>query len=367
MGKLNAALQSIHATKKTDDTPKADKIIILHYEKLHDSPFQYRDKGKSEEVKEKEVISLALDIVADGKILEPLNVRKIDTDEYEIIAGHKRKLAIKYIVEVLRLKKFAFVPCIVENLTEAQVRHRVISSNNQRVKSDWEIMYELEEKKKLIEECPDDFPHLKGVGRLNEKLAAEFNLSKSTVGEYLQISKNLSETAMEAFQSGELNKSAAVSMASLSHEEQDMLIDEGVTKQKDIKAYKEEKVEKTIHRTTVTDTVKTVKTHNFTEDSKENKAESDDKVIDVLPGQIRVANTDMELVEDAHVDDTEPVEAICIDVEENNIFQKINSEIRELVEFPTEESLRGETSEDDYYVRLSAVIEILEKYKQYIN
>ena len=215
-----------------------------------------------------------------------------------INTGHNRTLVAKYLTEVEKLEGYRDVPCIIRELSDVQAEYLCISSNNQRLKTEYEIMHELETRLRLLKETPEAFPKLQGPGRMVEKLAQEMNLSKSTAGEYLQISKNLSENAMESFKNGELNKSAAVSISSLPHEEQDKLIDAGITKQKDIKAYKEEKVEKTIHRTTVTDTVKTIKNHNIQKQNLENPVEETALVIDVLPGQYRVANTDMELEEE---------------------------------------------------------------------
>lgn len=307
MGTLGAALESIHSSKKMNDAPKSDRIIMVHYSKLRTNKNQYRNEGKTPEQIRQEIEDLAFEIRAVGKILEPCNIRKVDTDEYEVLGGHHRRDAARLNVEKYGLKEYEFVPCISENnLTDAQAEYRLYCGNEQVPKTEWQIMHELERKRALIEEHPEDFPLLQGPGRLIDKLAAQSHMSKSTVGEYLQISRNLSGNAMESFKHGELNKSAAVAMAGLSREEQDRLIDEGITKQKDIKAYKEEKVEKTTHRTTVTDSVKTVKTHNVNDtDNKDVPNFGTDVLVEsaeVLSSQMRVANTDMEIEE-------EPVEA----------------------------------------------------------
>lgn len=337
MGTLGAALESIHAVRKPSDTPKTEKIVPVHYSKLHKSPFQYRDKGKSKDVIQREIESLAFDIKADGQIVEPLLVRKMGTDEYEIIAGHHRWEAAKYIVEIMGEKKFEFCPCIIKKVTEVQTEYMVNSSNNQRPKTDWEIMHELEIKRKLLEEHPEDFPHLKGAGRMIDKLAREVNLSKSTVGEYLQISKNLSDKGMEAFQSGELNKSAAVSMASLSPAEQDKLIDEGVTKQKDIKAFKEEKLAKNVQKEDVVDTVKSSKSHTLKEQNTTKIQEKKPESVDILPEE-------------------------CPADEIKNIFRKILNEIEEMAKQLDAPIYEGDR-ETDYYVRLSDIYEVFEKYQ----
>lgn len=244
MGTLGAALESIHSVKKTNDMPKADKIIMIHYSKLHTNQHQYRNEGKTKEVIEQEIEDLAFELRAAGKILTPCIVRKSGTDTYEMIGGHHRRDAARLNVEKYGLKDFAFVPCIVEqNLSDVQAEYRLFSDNEQVPKTDWQKMHELERKKALIEKYPEEFAMLQGAGRLVDKLSVLSGMSKSTVGEYLQISKNLSEHAMESFKNGSLNKSAAVSLSGLSHAEQDKLIHAGVTRQKEIRAYKEEKTE----------------------------------------------------------------------------------------------------------------------------
>lgn len=221
-----------------------EEVVYIPYDYLHRSPYQYRDTGLTKEQIQEQVESLAFDIEVDGRIQQPCIVRETipgKTDDYEIVAGHHRILAAKYLTEVKKLDGFKEVPCLVRELSDAQAEYLCNSSNNLRPKTDYQIMHELETKMRLLKEHPEEFPHLTGPGRMVDKLAKEMNLSKSTVGEYLQISKNLSKDAMESFESGQLNKSAAVTLSSLSHEEQDKLMDAGITKQKDIKAYKAEK------------------------------------------------------------------------------------------------------------------------------
>lgn len=66
-------------------------------------------------------------------------------------------------------------------------------------------LYKLERMQYLINNYPDEFPEIQG-GRMVDRLAKKYNLSKSTVGEYLSISKNLGDTAMEAFENRNLQR-----------------------------------------------------------------------------------------------------------------------------------------------------------------
>lgn len=277
-------------------------VKYIHYTKLVDNPKQYCDEKSMDEI-----INLAWKIRADGEVLQPCLIRKIDTDSYELIAGHKRKRACKYLVEVEGEKKYEFVPCFIKNLSDARAEFQLYSSNGFHEKTDYEIMCELEGMKRLLEEHPEEFPDLPS-GRMVEKLASQLNMKKSTVGEYLQIGKNLSDEAMNKFKSGELTKSAAVSLTSLPESEQNQLIEQGITKQKDIKAYKDEKTERTVHRTTVTESVKTTKEHIASEPTvsdipKRNYViNTDDFGADVLieepmEGQYKFVDKDMNIEE----------------------------------------------------------------------
>ena len=100
---------------------------------------------------------------------------------------------------------------------------------------------ELERMKYLIETYSGRVPDYQ-KGRIVDRLAAQMNMSKTTVGEYLTISKNLEEEGKKQFRSGELKKSAAVELASLGQEEQKELLKKGTTSLREIRTYKKEKV-----------------------------------------------------------------------------------------------------------------------------
>lgn len=306
MAGLSKLLQE-DATLRKDDTLPKMVIRYIHYSKMRSNKKQYCDAQDDEEI-----ISLAWKIHAARGLLQPVVLRKTDTDEYDIIAGHKRRLAIKYLVEVMGFEQYALVPSYIKNESDVRTEFNLYASNGFHNKTDYEKMTELVEMKRLLEQYPDEFPEFP-AGRIVEKLEKQIGMARSTIGEYLSIDKKLSEKGMEAFKSGEINKSAAVALASLSHEEQDTLLDEGVTKQKDIKAYKEEKTERIVHRTTVTDSVKNTIVHKV-EDDTNTLSDSTSGVIDVLPGQYRVTNTDMDIEEVDVIEEkplSEAVETNC--------------------------------------------------------
>lgn len=268
------------------------KLHKIHISELYDGKFQYRDKNKTPEEIREEAINLSVSIEMAGKVIEKPIVRKLADHRYEIISGHTRVRACRYLAEEVGKKEFEYVECYVEEMTDEEADYNTAAANVRKPTTEAELLHEIEKERERAYKVKD--PNVRG--RLVEQLATKYGRSKSTIGEYITISKNLSDKAREAFDSEVINKSAAVTMASLSHEEQDKLVDAGVTRQKDIKAYKEAQVEKTVHRTTVTDTVKTTKTH-MVEDTAGDIADETINAVEVLPGQYRVANTEMDLEE----------------------------------------------------------------------
>ena len=229
--------------KKSENHPSRVTKWI-HYSKLKDNPAQYRYGRTPEERKalqaeaRKKEEALADLIEADGEVLQDLLVRKIDTDEYEIIAGHHRRGACRILVEERGKEQYAMLPCLVRNISDVRSEFAVYSSNGYAQKTDYEIMCEIEGMKHLLETYPEEFPEVP-TGRMVERLGQLLGMKKSTVGEYLTISKNLGEKGMEKFQGGELTKSAAVAISGMPEEEQDELISRGITTHTEIKKEKQ--------------------------------------------------------------------------------------------------------------------------------
>lgn len=210
----------------------------IHYTKLKRNSKQYRERTR-------EMVEDLADLIEnDGEVLQNLIVRKCDADTYEIVAGHKRVMACQLLVEERGKKQFEFLPCVIRNVSDARARFSLVSTNIVDKKNSYEVMHELEEMIYLMENYPEEFPEMKEKGRLVEKLAKRLNMAKSVVIDYQMISHNLGEQGRKAFQSGKLNKTAAVAMSGLPEQDQEELLQKGITKAKEITSYKEEKKRK---------------------------------------------------------------------------------------------------------------------------
>ncbi|WP_456056176.1 ParB/RepB/Spo0J family partition protein [Agathobacter sp.] len=227
------------AVKKPNTHPRSE-TKWLHYTKLIDNTDQYRKSATDEDI-----AAFAEVIRSAGKVLQDLLVRKSGPDKYEIIAGHHRRLACKYLVEVEGLKEYEFLPCKIENVDDVQAEFQLYATNAFMPKTDAEKLHEIERMKYLLEKYPDQFKEADNSGRIIEKIANIMKMGKTTVGDYVSISKNLSDKAMEQFEKGKINKSAALVLSSLPEPEQDALVDEGKTTMKAIKEHKEHSVKRT--------------------------------------------------------------------------------------------------------------------------
>jgi|GEM_PF-934830 len=271
-----AKFNEVFSTEKKEQVKHPNmKIKWVHYSKLCRSEYQFYAEGM-EEIK-----AMASILLADGRILQTLLIRQADADEFEIIGGHKRTLACKYITEELKIEGYEFLPCTLIGCSDVQARFRTMSTNAYHVKTDFEKMKEIEDMVYLIKTYPEEFPEYQKKGRLVEQLAEKLKMSRSVVGDYQTISHNLGEKGREKFEKGDIGKSAATALAGLPEIEQETLLDEGVTSHKEIKSYKAGKqAEQLDNDTTIPGqyeiqnmdmNIETIKVETIRKDKEENK------------------------------------------------------------------------------------------------
>lgn len=294
MAKFNSLFQDTDI-KKQEAHPRKDAKWI-HYTKLKSNEKQYRGAAKER------VIELASLIEASGGVLQNLIVRKIDTDEYEIIAGHHRRDACRYLVEEKGLTEYEFLPCEVKSISDVLAEFQLYSSNGFVPKTDYERMHEIERMKFLLENFPEAFPHMKSTGRMVERLADQLHMPKSTVGEYLSISSNLGEKGMQAFKDGEIKKSAAVALASLPEQEQEELIKEGITSHKEITEFKNAKKTEPSAANRIFAIYADEDDKQSPKEMGEGNADSLVNEKESLPGQYVIANKEMDIEEEADIE-----------------------------------------------------------------
>lgn len=148
--------------------------------------------------------------IAEHGILQPLVVRSIGKDKYEIIAGERRFRAAQQV----GLKT---VPSVVKNYTDKQAIAVALIENLQR--SDLNVLEVAVGLQKLV----DDFT------LTHERVAQLVGRSRSSVTNLLRL-LDLSETAKKALQDGQMEMGHARALLSLNAAQQEMLTNEIIAK-----------------------------------------------------------------------------------------------------------------------------------------
>jgi ParB/RepB/Spo0J family partition protein len=173
-----------------------DNAKMIALDRLHDSPFQPRNKYNK-------IDELAASMKELG-VLQPLLVREVESD-FEIIAGHRRKRgAVK--------AGLAKVPCVVVEMTDVEVREAILIENGQR-----EDVPPLEEL--------DIYLSLRADGMEPEEIAARIGRPVGYVYRRLQLN-NLCNAGQDALAAGDLGLGIAELIARLAdHDVQAKAVD----------------------------------------------------------------------------------------------------------------------------------------------
>ena len=164
------------------------------------------------------------------------------TDEYEIIAGHKRRLAVLKLLSEGKAE-YEMIPCKVEG-AEDSIKNRLIlifTNSTQRERTDYEKMQEIKEVKELLTEWKKDN---KLPDKMQNVIAEILGTNKTKVGTLENIDKNLIAPFMEEYAAGNISTNAANEIAGLEQDAQQALYETyretGSLVAKDAKALKEE-------------------------------------------------------------------------------------------------------------------------------
>lgn len=214
------------------------KTVKISIHKLRPAP----DKENFYHIDDEEVETTARTIELVG-IQQNFVVKPIeDTDEFEIVVGHKRRLSILKLLAEGKTE-FETVPCKIEE-TGDDVRNELIlifTNSTQRDRSDYERMKEIKRVKELLEEYKKDN---KLTGKKQDIIAAILGTNKTKVGNLENIDHNLIEEFKTEFAAEKINTSTANEIAGLDKEAQQALYETyketGSLKAKDAKEKKAE-------------------------------------------------------------------------------------------------------------------------------
>jgi len=168
---LGRGLDAILQSPETDITSKdisgnyvVGAIANIAVEKIVSNPFQPRDQFDDELINE-----LAASIEKQG-IIQPITVRKLGYDKYQLISGERR-------LRASRVAGISEVPCYIRVANDEQMLEMALVENIHR--KDLNAIEIAISYQRLLEEC--ELTH--------EKLSERISKNRSTITNYLRLLK----------------------------------------------------------------------------------------------------------------------------------------------------------------------------------
>ncbi len=202
---LGRGLSAILESPETDITSKdisgnyvAGAIANLAIDKIETNPFQPR-----EDFDESALAELAQSILEQG-IIQPLTVRKMGYDKYQLISGERRFRASK-------IAGIASIPCYIRVANDEQMLEWALIENIQR-----ENLNAIEiaiSYNRLIEEC----------SLTQDELSKKVGKNRTTVTNYMRLLK-LPAEVQAALRSGAISMGHARSVINVDDEQKQLVI-----------------------------------------------------------------------------------------------------------------------------------------------
>lgn len=214
-----AAVQEAGPAQETEN---AFSVVMLDVEDLMPSKDNFYSTENIDE--------LAAAIELSGCIEQNLVVKPEAHGKYEVIAGHRRRLAALKLVEEGK-EEYRKVPCRIKKESD-EIRDRlslIFTNATARQLTDWEKVKQAEELKevlteykKALQEENKDKPkeERERIGRIREIVAQMLNTSTTQIGRMEAISNNLSQDFKGELEKGNINISTAHELSRLDEEGQ---------------------------------------------------------------------------------------------------------------------------------------------------
>lgn len=218
--KLNLpSADDLFSTQEERDEEKRETLIDLPVEEISDFP------NHPFKVKMDENMTALVESVKEYGVLNPALVRPKSEGGYEMIAGHRRKLASE-------LAGRQEIPCIVRNLSDDEATIIMVDSNLQReevLPSEKAFAYKMKleamnrqagRPTKNLTPVVSDFSGI----RTNEVLAKEVGESRETIRRYIRLTELISPI-LDMVDEGKIAMRPAVELSYLPKQQQQELFD----------------------------------------------------------------------------------------------------------------------------------------------
>lgn len=151
-------------------------------------------------------------------VLQDILVKETGDGRAKVIAGHRRRLAIKALVDEGK-EEFRKVHCKIE-MTVEDVKQKImmiVTNSTIREFSSWEKVQQAAELKKYLKEYSKEHEL---PGRMRDYIAEALKVSKTTAGRLETTDKNLSDDFKEELKSDNISLSTAAELSRLSPADQ---------------------------------------------------------------------------------------------------------------------------------------------------
>ena len=212
-------LDDLFSTDESRAESQFEKVVTLNPAEISDFP------NHPFKVKMDDKMLETIDSVRDHGVLVPALVREKPTGGYEMISGHRRKMASE-------LAGFENMPCIVRHLSDDEAVIVMVDSNLQReeiLPSEKAFAYKMKleamsrQGKRLDITCAPEEHKLKGV-KSRDILAEQSGESRETIRRYIRLTELIPEI-LEMVDDKKISMRPAVELSYLPKEEQEILYD----------------------------------------------------------------------------------------------------------------------------------------------
>ena len=255
-----------------------------------------------------------------------LVVKKIEKNKYEIIAGHRRYLAMKKLYEEGNIN-FEYIPCKVEDDDYIKNELKLLMTNSTtRELSDWEKITQTKKLKDLLTEYKKKE---KLPGRVRDIIADILSTSPTQVARMESISKNLVEEFKDELKDDNIKISVAYELSKLPEDKRKEVFEEHQDK-KDItiKTVKEKETEEEIEVLEGQITVE--EALNITEDDLKVNIEEVSAEDENYNSTLIVDTSTGEVVEEKIVSKFR--NKVFIDLEDANLNDRVRYDVLDLVQ-----------------------------------
>ena len=190
---------------------QSDNIRMIDIDELHESAANFFEIERIEE--------FAYTILGQGGVKDNLIVRPLESGGYEIISGHRRRAAVKYLLDhdepISRL-----LPCLIQSYDDedSMMLDLILMNVSTRQLSDRELWQSFEKLKSILQRKKEAGERF---GRVRETIAGILGISPSQVGKLQNVERNAIAPVREAVATGEISINTANAIAQLDDEQQE--------------------------------------------------------------------------------------------------------------------------------------------------